>query len=104
MAGRRALVVIADGAGWIRAWFEGLAVPGKVMVLCWYHLRKRCYQKVSGSGLPKAAKKPLLGRVLGALWEGEVDEAVRVERPNQIDGLAARSPERQLERRHACAR
>ena len=57
-AGRRPLVVLADGAGWIRAWFDGLAVPGKVMILCWYHLRKRCYQKVSGSGLPKAQKKP----------------------------------------------
>jgi hypothetical protein len=94
-AGRRPLVVIADGAGWIRAWFEALAVPGKVMVLCWYHLRKRCYQKISGSGLPKAAKKPLLGRVLGALWEGQVDEAVRAlaeargaaGRPGWIDEL-----------------
>lgn len=75
--GRRSLTVIADGAGWIRAWFERLGVPGQVMVLCWYHLRKRCYQKISGSGLPKAAKKPLLGRVLGALWEGKVDTAVQ---------------------------
>ena len=76
-AGRRPLVVLADGAGWIRSWYEGLAVPGKAMVLCWYHLRKRCYQKISGSGLPKADKKPLLGRVLGALWEGKPDEAVQ---------------------------
>jgi hypothetical protein len=94
-AGRRPLVVIADGAGWIRSWFEGLAVPDPVMVLCWYHLRQRCYQKISGSGLPKAAKKPLLGRVLGALWEGRVDEAVRAlrgerdaaSRPGWIDEL-----------------
>ena len=70
-------MVLADGAGWFRAWFEGLAVPGKVMVLCWYHLRKRCYQKISGSGLPKADKKPLLGRVLTSLWGGQVDAAVR---------------------------
>lgn len=94
-AGRRALVVLADGAGWIRAWFEAVAVPGKVMVLCWYHLRKRCYQKISGSGLPKPAKKPLLGRVLGTLWEGKVDEAVQAlreargaaTRPDWIDEL-----------------
>jgi hypothetical protein len=93
--GRRALVVLADGAGWIRAWFEGLAVPAKAMVLCWYHLRKRCYQKISGSGLPKAAKKSLLGRVLGALWEGKVDAAVRAlrevreaaTRPDWVDDL-----------------
>jgi hypothetical protein len=97
LAGRRPLLVIADGAGWIRAWFEALAVPGKVMVLCWYHLRKRCYQKISGSGLPKADKKPLLGRVLGALWEGKVDEAVRAlretrggaSRPGWLDELIA---------------
>jgi len=94
-AGRRPLVVIADGAGWIRAWYEALAAPGKAMVLCWYHLRKRCYQQISGSGLPKAGKKPLLGRVLGALWEGKVDEAVRVlhaaresaSRPEWLDEL-----------------
>jgi hypothetical protein len=95
LTGRRSLVVVADGAGWIRAWFEGLTVPGKMMVLCWYHLRKRCYQKISGSGLPKDQKKPLLGRVLGALWEGKIDEAVRAlretrdgaTRPGWIDEL-----------------
>jgi hypothetical protein len=94
-AGRRPLLVPADGAGWIRAWYEALAVPGKAMVLCWYHLRRRCYQKISGSGLPKADKRPLLGRVLGALWEGRVDEAVRAlsearggaARPGWIDEL-----------------
>jgi hypothetical protein len=96
-SGRRLLLVLADGAGWIRAWYEGLSVPGKGMLLCWYHLRKRCYQKVSGSGLPKADKKPLLGRVLGVLWEGKVDEAVRAlrearggaTRPGWIDELIA---------------
>ena len=94
-AGRRPLLVLADGAGWIRAWYEALTVPGKAMLLCWYHLRKRCYQKVSGSGLPKAEKRPLLGRVLGALWEGKVDEAVQAlrqardaaSRPGWLDEL-----------------
>jgi hypothetical protein len=97
MAGARPLLVVADGAGWIRAWYEGLGVPIKAMVLCWYHLRKRCYQKISGSGLPKAEKKPLLGRVLSSLWEGKVDEAIRAlrefresaTRPGWIDELIA---------------
>jgi hypothetical protein len=87
-AGRRPLAVLADGAGWIRAWFEGLAVPGKAMILCRYHLRKRCYQKVSGSGLPKAEKKSLLGRVLTASWEGRVDAAAQALR--EARGGAAR--------------
>lgn len=94
-SGRRPLLVLADGAGWIRAWYEGLAVPSKAMLLCWYHLRKRCYQKISGSGLPKADKKPLLGRVLVALWEGKVEAAVQslreargaASRPGWIDEL-----------------
>jgi hypothetical protein len=86
--GRRPLTVVADGAGWIRVWFEALEVPGKALVLCWYHLRKRCYQKISGSGLPKAQKKPLLGQVLGALWEGCVDDAVQALR--QVRDAAAR--------------
>jgi hypothetical protein len=96
-SGRRPLLVLADGAGWIRAWYEGLAVPRKAMLLCWYHLRKRCYQKISGSGLPKAEKKPLLGRVLTSLWEGRVDVAVGAlrearggaSRPGWIDELIA---------------
>lgn len=95
IAGRRPLLVIADGAGWIRAWFEALAVPGKVMVLCWYHLRQRCYQQISGSGLPKATKRQLFVRVLRALWEGHVDAAVQAlrearsaaSRPGRLDEL-----------------
>lgn len=60
-AGACSLLLIADGTGWIRAWFTALAVPEKAMVPCWYHLREHYCQKISGSGLPKAAKKSLLG-------------------------------------------
>jgi hypothetical protein len=63
-AGRRAPVVRADGAGRIRARYEGLAVPGKVMVLGGYRPRKRCYQQIGGSGPPKTEKKLSPGRPL----------------------------------------
>jgi hypothetical protein len=56
-AGRRAPVVRADGAGRIRARYEGLAVPGRVVVLCWHHPRRRCYQQIGGSGPPKTDEK-----------------------------------------------
>jgi len=42
--GRR-LLVLGDGAAWIRTWFEGLEIPSKAMALCWWHLRKRCYER-----------------------------------------------------------
>jgi hypothetical protein len=28
------LLVLGDGASWIRAWFEGLRIKNKAMVLC----------------------------------------------------------------------
>jgi hypothetical protein len=60
---RGAPVVRADGAGRIRARHEGLAVPGRVVVLGGHHPRRRCYQQIGGSGPPKAEKKPLPSRV-----------------------------------------
>jgi hypothetical protein len=42
LGGERRLLVLGDGAAWIRTWFEGLGIDSKAMVLCWWHLRKRC--------------------------------------------------------------
>src|SRR5947209_224795 len=42
LCGERRLLVLGDGAAWIRTWFEGLGIGSKAMVLCWWHLRKRC--------------------------------------------------------------
>ena len=50
LSGERQLLVLGDGAIWIRNWFEGLQLSGKVMILCWYHLAKRCYQRLSAAG------------------------------------------------------
>src|SRR5512147_290691 len=43
----RRLLVLGDGAGWIRTWFEGMALSTKAMIVCWWHLRKRCYEQLS---------------------------------------------------------
>ena len=47
---RRLLVFSATGAAWIRAWFESLGISFKAMILCWWHLRKRCYEQMSAAG------------------------------------------------------
>ena len=45
--GTRRLLVLADGARWIRDWFEGLGIEGGTMIVCWWHLVKRCGQGLS---------------------------------------------------------
>src|SRR4051812_23960676 len=45
--GTRRLLVLADGARWIREWFEGLGVKGGTMIVCWWHLVKRIQQDLS---------------------------------------------------------
>ena len=42
LGGSAGLLVLGDGAAWIRAWFESLGISLQAMILCWWHLRKRC--------------------------------------------------------------
>jgi Uncharacterised protein family (UPF0236) len=74
--GERRLLVLGDGAGWIRAWYEGLGISPRAMIVCWWHLRKRCYEQMSLAGGPKDRRRALEKELLGRLWEGDVDAAV----------------------------
>jgi hypothetical protein len=76
LEGERRLLVLGDGARWIRAWFEGLGIDSKAMVLCWWHLRKRCYESMSSAGGPKERRREFEKKLLGMLWKGEVDAAI----------------------------
>jgi hypothetical protein len=74
--GERRLLVLGDGAAWIRAWFEGLGIDSKAMVLCWWHLRKRCYESMSSAGGPKERRRAFEKELLGQLWVGEMEAAI----------------------------
>ena len=74
--GERRLLVLGDGAAWIRVWYEGLGISSKAMVLCWWHLRKRCYESMSSAGGPKDRRRAFEKELLGPLWKGQVDEAI----------------------------
>jgi hypothetical protein len=76
VGGERRLLVLGDGARWIRGWFEGLGESPKAMIVCWWHLRKRCYEQMSTAGGPKDRRRAFEKELLGQLWEGEVDAAV----------------------------
>jgi hypothetical protein len=78
LCGERRLLVVGDGASWIRTWFEGLGIDSKAMVLCWWHLRKRCYESMSSAGGPKDRRRAFEKRLLGRLWAGEVEEAIEL--------------------------
>ena len=63
LSGARRLLVLGDGAAWIRTWFESLGISLKAMILCWWHLRKRCYEQMSSAGGSKD-----LRRAFESLW------------------------------------
>jgi hypothetical protein len=70
----RSLLVIADGARWIRAFYrDGLAcLPHTTMLLEWHHLEQKCRDLASRFGAGRAATARLLRRLYRRLWRGEV--------------------------------
>jgi hypothetical protein len=78
LRGDRQLLVLGDGAAWIRTWFESLGICPKAMILCWWHLRKRCSEQMSLAGGPKDRRRAFEKELLGQLWKGDVDAAVKL--------------------------
>jgi len=78
LKGERRLLVLGDGAAWIRAWFESLGISLKAMILCWWHLQKRCYEQMSSAGGPKDRRRAFEKELLGQLWEGKVNAAIEL--------------------------
>jgi hypothetical protein len=76
LGGGRRLLVLGDGASWIRSWFEGLGIDLKAMIVCWWHLQKRCYENLSAAGGPRDRRRSLQEAVWDRLWAGEVDAAI----------------------------
>jgi hypothetical protein len=78
-AGRqRAVVLLADGARWIRNWFTALATlrATSSLILDWYHLRKKCADLGSMICHGRAAKQALLKPLYRAWWQGQVSAAI----------------------------
>jgi hypothetical protein len=76
LSGDRRLLVLGDGAAWIRTWFEGLGIAPKAMIVCWWHLQKRCYEQLSLAGGPKDRRRSLGQDLRRQLWEGKLDAAI----------------------------
>ena len=72
------LLVVIDGARWIRNWFDGLSasLPQSQLRLDWYHLCKKIRELSSMFCHGRTAKKALLGPLFGHLWNGNVSKAI----------------------------
>ena len=80
---RRRLLFLADGARWIREWFEGLQVKDKAMLLCWYHLVKHGEQLLSLACRGRQHRRAIQEPVLHHLWHGRLDEALQLLRQSR---------------------
>lgn len=74
--GERGLLLLADGARWIRAWFDGLPLKNKTMILCWYHLAKKCGESLSRACRGKEHRNDVQRGLLNLLWEGKLQEGL----------------------------
>ncbi len=76
LSGERRLLVLGDGAAGIRTWFESLGISLQAMIVCWWHLRKRCSEPMSSAGGPKDLRRAVEKELVGPLWEGKVTAAI----------------------------
>jgi hypothetical protein len=73
-----------------------------MMIACWYHVTKRCYEGLSGAGFAKERCEEIYRHLLRLLWEGEVEAAMEwprgcrdeARKPDWIDGLIGYLEER----------
>jgi hypothetical protein len=74
----QALLLLGDGARWIRDLFLLLQRqrPTATLLLDWYHLRHKCADFASMICPGKAAKAAFLGTLYRLLWHGQSAEAV----------------------------
>ncbi len=82
----RSLLLLADGARWIRAFFRTLMtpLPTTLMILDWWRLRQKCAELGSRICRGHLAKERFLLQVQRRLWCGDVDGAcvyVEIYRP-----------------------
>jgi hypothetical protein len=71
------LIVIADGASWIRDFYStDLALIAlSELILDWYHLQEKCHQWLSMVCRGRKARKEIEEQILPLLWTGDVEAA-----------------------------
>jgi hypothetical protein len=70
------LVAITDGAGSIRLYFERVFGFAIMLILDWYHLKKKIWNLMSMISWNKSDKEIHCDILLKQLWTGQVDDAL----------------------------
>ena len=74
----RELVFFTDGARNIKNSIETLfAFHSYVIILDWFHLKKKCQEHLSMALKGKEVRNDVLAKLLCVLWHGQVDSAVK---------------------------
>src|SRR5207237_6481623 len=68
--GMRDVLVLGDGARWIRKWYQKLPIARKEMRLCWFHLTQTCHDHLTAA-FGYTVGLWLEGKCLRHLWRGE---------------------------------
>jgi hypothetical protein len=85
--------MMGDGARWINTWFEDIRIAEKSLVICWYHLVKKCRDMIGTIGVDVVRRREILGVVLKYLWRGKVDKIIhylmaqKVANPLSLKGM-----------------
>ena len=74
------LIVIADGAGWIRDFYatDLALIALSKLILDWYHLQKKCHQLLSMVCHGRKAREAVEAQLLPLLWQGDVEAACQL--------------------------
>lgn len=80
MPTQASLTVLADGARWIRDFFETVLAPyeNRELILDWYHLTKKCKELLSMIAHGRQHRREILRHLMPALWEGNVEKAITI--------------------------
>jgi len=89
----QSLLVVADGAAWIRTFYRDYLadLPQAELLLDWHHLAQKCRDHARTICPNPAARVLLLRRLFRWLWGGDVSRAMRVlarQRPQAADPAA----------------
>ena len=89
LVGVGSLLLIADGARWIRTFFSDMLseVNHTVMIVDWYHLEQKFRGLSSRICRTKVAKAQLLRRLERRLWRGDVPGAIMVLEAHRRPGM-----------------
>jgi Uncharacterised protein family (UPF0236) len=75
----RQVVLLADGACWLRDFFQDVLAPhGALLLLDWYHLAHRCRQISTQVCRDKPTRLRFVRATTARLWRGDVDGALAI--------------------------